>query len=719
MKETIFFLLMILFTIYSLLAENNTKTALVLSGGGAKGFAQIGMLKVLDECDIKVDYIIGSSIGAVIGGLYAAGFSALEIERIVLTIDWTDILDDSVSRRDLIAQQKRWLPTGNIKLELDERSAPSLPQGLILANNIHLQLFYETWQVAHIKDFSGLPIDFKCVATDLETGELVLLETGSLADAMRASSSIPGIFLPMQLNGRLLVDGGITQNLPADIAYELGSDFIIAVRTNTELSNRENLKNPIQILNQTLNIGQKYRQSFAEQYANISFTPNTSDFQILDFTSAKKIIDIGYQEALGYVDRLKAANLPKKEVKLVEKMPEYIKFKRIIVENNIYLSQAAIRDYLGLSRNTMYNRNELLHAFKRAYSSELFDIIYPNIIVEDDEFVLVVHVKERERRSLSANLIYNEHEGLVVGTILNMRNVVLKNSNLFVHLNMGGRNAIEIDYSKYISYNYPIYYRLFPYVKQDKIYLYNDDFKRERSYKINEFGATFGIGFNLLKHASLEPFLYYYNIEFKQDVGDLDIFEEAIYSTGGGVKIYYEYFDDYPYYKRGLSFFSKYAVAPGNEVSDLGYRKMISSAKAAIPLNKNLSFLIFTEYGTYFKSEPVQEDPFYIGGLDSFMGLNEKELLAPFYRTISSGFRINPYQNLFFDLKGSYLTYGPTDKWFEMDESVASIGLIIGYKKIFRVPLPIRFGLGLNDSDRFFTYISIGYDYDAFFFSRR
>ncbi|MCL1827797.1 MAG: patatin-like phospholipase family protein [Candidatus Cloacimonetes bacterium] len=719
MTKKLYLFLALILSFISLKSGENHKTALVLSGGGAKGFAQIGMLKVLDELDIQVDLIIGTSIGAVVGGLYASGHTAEQIEDLMLRIDWNDILEDNLSRKQLYAQQKRWLPMSNITLGLTDRFYPSLPQGLVAVNDIHLRLFYETWQVSHISDFDDLPIAFRCVATDLETGELVLLNSGSIADVMRASSSIPGIFLPIEVGGRLLIDGGVTQNLPADIAHDLGSDFIIAFKTNTELNSRENLKNPIQILNQTLNIGQLYRQSNSEQFADIVITPNTSQTGLLDFSSARGIIEIGYQEAKNYVEILQSQNLPRKVRKEVEKLPDYIEFAKIEIRNNKHLSSAAIRDYLRLQKDTPYNRDDVLEGLHRAFSTELFDIIYPQIAKENEGYILYINVKEKDRNHLSANFVYNQHDMLVLGIILNMRNVVMKNSDLFVNVNVGGVNALDIDYSKYIMYNVPVYYRVFPYMRQDKVFQYNIDFEKERSYKINEYGATVGLGVHLLKHASFEPFLYYYNIAFRHDVGEPETFDKAFFSSGVGAKFYYEYLDDYPYYTRGLSVFSKFTAAPATEVTDEGYKKMINSFSTAIPITKKTSFLTSAEYGTYFKSTPVKEDPFYIGGINNFIGLNEKELSAPFYRTLSAGFRINPHKQFFVDVNGNYLTYGKTDKWLEMDEQVTSIGLVLGYSKVFRAPIPLRLGMSLNDNSRFFTYISVGYDHDPFFFSRR
>lgn len=696
------------------------KVALVLSGGGAKGFAHIGMLKVIDELGIEVDYIIGTSMGAIIGGLYASGYNACEIEEIVLSINWNQLLNDRVARQDLNFGQKRWLPTGNYYFRLDEKFRPGLPQGLLLANNIHLQLFYETWHIAHIQDFTDFPIPFKCVATNIETGDLVLFEKGSLADAMRASSSIPSIFMPIELDGKLLIDGGVSQNFPADIAKELGMDIIIGLKTNTEMSMRNELNSPIKILNQTLNIGIQFRQNIAEKHADIVISPNTDEFSILDFDKAAQIISAGYIEALRHYSALKsiADSLDPNPEKTIPSnfLPSEISFTRIEVEGNNFISGSSVRDYLGLQTNTLYSKDNIYMAFRQAFASELFDQIYPRIDKDGASYTLTIVVKERERNHLGLNLIYNQHDDLVAGVVLNMRNVLLRNSNLLISAQVGGRHSLDIDLTKNFLRDYSIYYRVFPYIKEDKIFLYNENHQRVRSYNVLEGGVTTGIGFYSLKNTVIEPYLFHYRLEFKKNIAEEDLFDKVFYSSGVGLKLYYESLNDYPYYTKGVQVFSKYSSSKENLASDIGYKKLQSSFLIAQPVDDNLSLIFSSEYGTYFKSDPVKEDPFYIGGIDNFIGLNPKELSAPFYRKFSLGFRVNPYNNFYIDLKTNYVTYGNSDKWPFMDDSVTGFGIIAGYKTLFG---PARIGFAFNNDTRFFSYLSIGYDYDAFFFSRR
>jgi len=708
------------------LLSEKPRIALVLSGGGAKGFAHVGMLKVIDELGIEIDTIIGTSMGAIIGGMYASGLSVSEIEDIVLKTDWNRLLNDRVPRDELYTGQKRWLPTGNYYLGLDEKFRPILPKGLILGNNIHLQLFYETWHVAHIRDFSEFPIQFKCIATDLETGELVLFGNGFIADVMRASSTIPSVFTPFEVDNRILIDGGISQNLPADIAKNLGNDFVIGFRTNTDMFDREYLKSPISIMNQTLNIGMLFRQKMAEPYVDILISPNTDDYSIMDFHKAEDIILAGYKGAMKHLEELKLFsnnelsmvdnNLYSSENKIANRLPDLIQFESIIVNNNVYLTDSAVRDYLGLYTNTFYNKDDIFNAFKYAYSTELFDNIYPNIVQENDEYYLIVNVIERERRNIALNLIYNQFDSLVVGVIVGMRNVIQRNSNLLVNLQVGGREAFEIDYTKVFNRKLGMYYRVFPYIKEERFYVYNEDFRRIRSYNHLETGMTAGIGSYAVKNTIIEPFLYTYRLEFTRNIAEDDLFDRVFFSSGAGIKLYYENVDDFPIYMNGTRFFSKYNISRSFDLSEVNYQKLTSTLQIAKPLDKTVSLLGGLEYGSYLASNNVPQDPFYIGGLDNFLGLNPKELSAPYYRNLNLGFRINPTQNLYLDMITNFVTYGNVDKWPLMEDSLFGVGTVIGYNTIFA---PARLGVGINQNSRVFFYLSVGYDYDAFFFSRR
>lgn len=288
------------------------RIGLALSGGGARGCAHIGVLQVLEEMRIPVDFVAGTSMGAVVGGLYASGQSAGEIEEHFLALDWTSIGDDEPPREERVFRRKeddqRFLM--NLEIGLD---GFELPRGLRSGQRFTFELRRWTWPVALTRDFVDLPIPFTAVAVDLETGERVLIDRGNLADAMRASMSIPGVFTPVELDGRLLVDGGIRDNLPVDAARAMGADIVIAVDIGDELRSREELKSMLAVTSQAMTISSQGATEPQRHRADHLLLPEVSERGTLDFSDIPSLILEGRREALQHVDRLRSLALSETE----------------------------------------------------------------------------------------------------------------------------------------------------------------------------------------------------------------------------------------------------------------------------------------------------------------------------------------------------------------------------------------------------------------------
>ncbi|MDQ2070765.1 patatin-like phospholipase family protein [Natronospira bacteriovora] len=222
--------------------EFEGRVALVLSGGGARGAAHVGVLRVMEELNIPVDMIVGTSGGAIIGGLYAGGWSPDEIAEWLDTMDWEVALSDRLPRRRLAYRAKQDDARFLFDLEIGvSEGRLTLPQALIEGRNLAFILEQATSRTAEIDDFDRLPIPFRAVATDLESGDKVILDKGRLSHAIRASMAVPGVFSPVELDGRLLADGGLAENLPVSVALDMGADVIIAVNVGAKLLEREQL----------------------------------------------------------------------------------------------------------------------------------------------------------------------------------------------------------------------------------------------------------------------------------------------------------------------------------------------------------------------------------------------------------------------------------------------------------------------------------------------
>jgi NTE family protein len=286
------------------------RVGLVLSGGGARGAAHIGVLKVLDDLHIPVDAIAGTSMGAVVGGLYASGLSAREIEAIMTSVNWQDAFRDRPSRTDLAFRRKEEEENFLVNFPLGLRSRHfQLPKGLIQGQRLSQFLRRLTLPIAEVTDFDALPTHFRAVATDLESGDPVVMHDGDLASAMRASLSAPGVFAPVERDGRLLVDGGLAENLPVDVARAMGVDILIVVDVSTPLVARDKLTSAPVISNQMLAIlirHNEQRQLESLSKSDVRITPILGEFSPFDFASVSRAVEAGEQAGLAAQNELLA-----------------------------------------------------------------------------------------------------------------------------------------------------------------------------------------------------------------------------------------------------------------------------------------------------------------------------------------------------------------------------------------------------------------------------
>jgi NTE family protein len=325
------------------------KIGLVLSGGGAKGFAHVGVLKVLEQAGIKIDFIGGTSMGAVVGGLYASGYNAAQIDSIVTVTNFDNLLIDYVPRSSKSFYEKRndelyalVLPFNKFRIGVPQ----SLSKGMFNYN-----LFNRlTLHVRHVRDFNQLPIPFLCMATDIEIGKQVVLDKGVLAQALFASSALPSVFSPVTLDGKLLVDGGVTNNYPIEEVRKLGADIIIGVDVQSGLRDRDQLKDATKILFQITNLEMIEKMKANSKNTNIYIKPDIKDIGVVSFEKAKEIILRGEEATFTVyeeVDKLADKSNPYQKPKLKIES-DSLQIVNIIYNNLGHYSKAYIDGKLKL-----------------------------------------------------------------------------------------------------------------------------------------------------------------------------------------------------------------------------------------------------------------------------------------------------------------------------------------------------------------------------------
>lgn len=405
------FLLSILFMATSLpaLAER-PRIALVLSGGGAKGAAHVGVIKVLEANRIPVDIVTGTSMGAYVAGMYALGLDGEELERQMLALDWNQGYQDKVGRDELSLRRKRQNDDFLLRTDIgiDPQWQLSLPGGFFQGQSMGALLRQSTLNLPGLHSFDELPIPYRAVATDMETVTPVVLGEGHLATAMQASMSVPGVLQPVEVDDRLLADGGVVNNMPVDVARALGADVVIAVDIGDAMLSRERLDSALAMIGQLTNYltrSSTERQKALMTERDILLSPNIGGIGVGDFNLMPDAIARGEAAATVMLPRLQALALSEEEYLAYQhrkldrraqlQRSDAVYLDRVVVENNSNLSEAVIRDVLGLVPGQFHQTRELEQGVRRLYALDAFERVSYRIEERDGEQVLTVQAREK------------------------------------------------------------------------------------------------------------------------------------------------------------------------------------------------------------------------------------------------------------------------------------------------------------------------------------
>jgi NTE family protein len=358
------------------LATERPKIGLALGGGGARGCAHVGILRVLEELHVPIDYIAGTSAGAIVGGMYASGMTPDEIDRALTTTDWRDAFADRTRYKDLAYRRKeddmRYPTVFEVGIH---RGHLVLPGGLRSGQKLRFLLQWYLIPVSDIHDFSRLPVPFKAVAADIETGDAVVLDRGDLAEAIRASMAVPGVFSPMEIDGKVLVDGGIADNVPVDVVRAMGADIVIAVDVGSPLVKRDQLQSLLAVSGQVLTILTRQNVRRQIQGAEVVLTPPVSDYGTMDFEDARSIIDAG--TTYGREQAARLAHLADATLNATRAPRDRIEpdIDALVIEGSRRVDDRIIRAKVETRPGTPLDREELSRDINRVYGLDDFQSV--------------------------------------------------------------------------------------------------------------------------------------------------------------------------------------------------------------------------------------------------------------------------------------------------------------------------------------------------------
>jgi NTE family protein len=379
------------------------KIGLALSGGGARGLAHIGVLKELEAARIPIDFVAGTSMGSIVGGLYASGMPPAELERRVLAMDWDSMFADRPPREELSLRRKADDQKFSLPFELGMRDGVfRAPIAAVGSSGLERMLKALTHEVPPAIEFDRLPIPYRAVATDLVSGEAVVFDRGNLASVMRASMSVPAAFAPVEIDGRLLVDGGLVNNLPVDLVRAMGADIVIAVNIGTPLLPREELGSILGVGTQMLNIltEQNVRASLAMLRSNdILVTPDLSLITAMDFNKGPDAINRGAEAARGVLPLLTAYALPEvvhaSRLQSLRAPTPPNKIDAIRVEGSTLVAAQTIEAALTANVGTAVDEKRIERDLSWVFGRGDFERLDYRIVNERDQNVLLVSAREK------------------------------------------------------------------------------------------------------------------------------------------------------------------------------------------------------------------------------------------------------------------------------------------------------------------------------------
>ena len=434
------------------------KIGLTLSGGGAKGLAHIGILKAIDSAGLNIDYITGTSMGGVIGSLYAVGYSADSIEKIARNIDWELLLSNQSSLRSVFMEEKDEYSKYVVELPWVNHRF-TLPTGILEGQELWLKFSELFFPVSHIKDFSQFSIPFKCIATDVGTGEAVVMENGEIVSSIRSSMAIPSFFTAVKVNDRFLVDGGIVRNFPVQDVKRMGADIVVGSNVSTGLLASNKVRNVIQVLLQVAFFREAEDHRTEVPLCDIYVTYPLEKYNMGSFGQSEDILEAGIKKGKELYPRLKELSdslnalygpTPPK----MNRLPEMKKVKISSFELS-GLKNTTIEFFintLNLFMDEWYTAKDISEMIRHAFGTRYYNrILYSLHEQPDGSYKIVFDIVENPLTFAKLGLHYDKFSGISAIVNFTSRNFITTNSRSLVTLNIGDNIRARAEHLQYIG----------------------------------------------------------------------------------------------------------------------------------------------------------------------------------------------------------------------------------------------------------------------------
>ena len=629
--------------------RQDLKVGLVLSGGGAKGLAHIGVLKEIEKAGIKIDYIGGTSMGAIVGALYASGYNAQQLDSLFTTVDFSQLIQDILPRSSRSFYEREDIEKYAITLPFNDFKI-SLPSAISKGQNIYNLLTQLTAHVQSIKDFSKLPIPFFCIATDAEKGTEVILDSGYLPGAVTASGALPSLFSPVLLNGKVLIDGGVVNNYPVEELRRRGANYIIGVDVQDDLRTRDELRSAPEMLIQINNYRTIVAMKNKISQTDIYIKPDIDDFTVVDFGKGKKIIEAGKEKAEAFAPELKELamrqHLSYKKAPLNQKLSDSLTIRSIEIKGNDYYTRSYVLGKLRIRPPANLTYRQFFNGIDNLASTGNFQRVNHRFESYDNgDYNLIMNLEESDITTLiRASVHYDDlYKSAALGNITKKR-LIFKNDIASLDLIVGDNLRYELNYYSdngfYIGFGFKSSYNGFesrasarfvediaevPLESFNSLTIKFADFTNQvyiQTLFAKQFSLNLGIEQKLLRvetenirqEVENEPRFYFENSNYISGFGKLrlDTFDNKYFPTSG-----FYFNGDFHWYIISSNF--------NNNFNSFSIGK--ATFKYATHISSKLAVTAGVEGGFKIAGESINSLDFYLGG----WGNDYVNNITPFY----------------------------------------------------------------------------------------
>lgn len=646
-------------------SETRPRVGLVLGGGGARGAAHIGVLKELERMRVPIDAIVGTSMGAIVGGLYATGMNADDLETLVGSLDWAAALTDEPDREDQSFRRKQDDSQVPIDFELGIRGTELvLPKGAIQGQKLDLLLRELTLDVSHVDNFDELPIPFRAIASDIERGEIWVMDKGDLAQSIRASMSVPGVFAPVEIDGRLLVDGGIVGNLAVHVMQEMDIDIIIAVDVEFPLYRLDELSSALTISEQMLTIlirKETLRQIERLDDDDILIRPKLGTFASTNFGEILDTIGPGRAAARAQAARLEALSLGESEwtaylAKRSRHYPEAQNLAFVRVVHDGELAARVLTSKLDVKAGDPIDHGVLARNADRLYGLGLYEQVSYTLVEEAGR----IGVEYRARgKSWGPNFLQfgisleDDFEGSTafnLGARMTRAGINRLGAEWRTDLRLGTDPALFSEFYQPLSFDSRLFIAPRINVQQSNINAFIDDTTVAR-LRLSEAEAGLDFGREIGRVGEFRVGVFRGLGEARVRIGDPGL-PNVDFQTGGVfARLRFDTLDTARFPRRGLLSDIQWTLSRPGLGADHEFDLIEGETTQTWSRGKN-SLQLGLSYATTLESDDAIQDFFPLGGFLRLSGLERGEIAGPhaalaklvFYRRVgdTSGFLDTP-----------------------------------------------------------------------------